>query len=101
MTFFSRGHQHRKKIYRVDFFAKASSAALTNYIIRHNSKKGNMTSLFWVLGQNTISLVPVTGKDYNMILTMYKSLILLMYVDSSMKNKFIHTCSASGKQHTT
>ena len=28
-----------------------------------------------------------------MILTMYKSLILLMYVDSSMKNKFIHTCS--------
>ena len=28
-----------------------------------------------------------------MILTMCKSQILLMYVDSSMKNKFIHTCS--------
>jgi len=34
----------RKKIYRVDFFAKASFAGLTNYIIRHNSKNGNMTS---------------------------------------------------------
>ena len=31
-------------------------------------------------------------KDYtiNMILIMCKSLILLMYVDISMKNKFIH-----------
>ena len=27
-----------------------------------------------------------------MILIMCNSLILLMYVDSSMKNKFIHTC---------
>ena len=28
-----------------------------------------------------------------MILIMCKSLMLLMYVDSSMKNKFIHACS--------
>ena len=55
----ARGHWHRKKIYRVDFFAKASSAGLTNYIIRHKTKKGNMTSLFWVLGWNAISFVPV------------------------------------------
>jgi len=27
------------------FFAKASLAGLTNYVIRHNSKYGNMTSL--------------------------------------------------------
>jgi len=33
-----------KKIYRVDFFAKASFTGLTNYIIRHNSKNGNMMS---------------------------------------------------------
>jgi len=34
----SRVHQHWKKIYRVDFFAKANSGGLTNYVIRHNSK---------------------------------------------------------------
>ena len=83
------------------FFAKASSAGLTNYVIRHNSQKGNMTSLPWVFGQrritsltNSFGLCPF--KDYytiNMILMMCKSLILLMYVDSSMKDKFIHTCS--------
>ena len=33
----ARGHRHRKKIYRVDFFAKAFSSGLTNYVIRHNS----------------------------------------------------------------
>ena len=33
----SRGHRHRKKIYWVDFFAKAFSSGLTNYVIRHNS----------------------------------------------------------------
>jgi len=34
----SRVHRHWKKIYRVDFFAKANSGGLTNYVIRHNSK---------------------------------------------------------------
>ena len=32
-----RGHQHQKNIYGVDFFAKAFSSGLTNYVIRHNS----------------------------------------------------------------
>jgi hypothetical protein len=34
----ARGHRHRKKVYRVDFFVKAISSGLTNYIIRHNSQ---------------------------------------------------------------
>ena len=33
----ARGHQHQKNIYGVDFFAKAFSSGLTNYVIRHNS----------------------------------------------------------------
>jgi hypothetical protein len=37
--------RHWKKIYRVDFFAKSISDGLTNYVIRHNSKYSNMTSL--------------------------------------------------------
>ena len=45
----SRGHWHRKNIYRVDFFAKAFSSGLTNYVIRHNSLYGNMSSLPWAL----------------------------------------------------
>ena len=32
-----RGLWHWKKIYGVDFFAKASLAGLTNYVIRHIS----------------------------------------------------------------
>ena len=36
---------NRKKIYRVDFFGKASFSGLTNYVIRHNSQNGNMMSL--------------------------------------------------------
>ena len=78
----SRGHQDQKKIYRVNFFVKASSAGLTNYVIRHNSKKGNMTSLFRVLGQRHITscdkLISLpkwclfTGKDYNMMLIVCK-----------------------------
>ena len=40
---------NRKKIYRVDFFGKASFSGLTNYVIRHNSQNGNMMSLPWAL----------------------------------------------------
>ena len=41
---YPRVHRDRKKIYRVDFFDKASLAGLTNYVIRHNPQNGNMTS---------------------------------------------------------
>ena len=33
--------RNQKKIYRVDFFGKASFSGLTNYVIRHNSQNGN------------------------------------------------------------
>ena len=35
----------KKKISRVNFFAKSNLAGLTNYIIRHQPKYSNMTSL--------------------------------------------------------
>ena len=47
--FSPRGHWHQKNIYGVEFFAKAFSSGLTNYIIRHNSLYGNMSSLPRVL----------------------------------------------------
>jgi len=40
-----RGHRDRKKICGVDFFAKFNLGELTNYVIRHQPKYGNMTSL--------------------------------------------------------
>ena len=70
-----------------------------------------MTSLPWVLGRRRITAASLTNsfrrcpfKDYtinlNMILIiMCKSLILLKYVDSSMKNEFIHTLSYLLRQH--
>ena len=45
----ARVHQHQKKIYSVDFFSKASWAELTNYVIRHISKYGNIMSSFFVM----------------------------------------------------
>jgi hypothetical protein len=51
---------NRKKIYRVDFFAKANFAGLTNYVIRHNPQNGNMMSLLRALyPQKSTLLEPV------------------------------------------
>ena len=64
----------RKKYTGSIFFAKASSAGLTNYIIRHNSQKGNLTSLITSLGvwpethhkpHKLIWSVPIQGLLHN------------------------------------
>ena len=41
----ARGHRDRKKMCGVAFFSKPSFGGLTNYVIRHRSIYGNMTSL--------------------------------------------------------
>ena len=41
-----RGLRHRKKICDADFFSRASLAGLTNYVIRHISKYGNIMTSF-------------------------------------------------------
>ena len=58
--FSSRGHRDRKKISGVDFFANSSLGGLTNYVIRHQPKYGNMTSptlaLHALFGRNDVDI---------------------------------------------